>query len=59
MTWPAMPAVDVVESENAYQITADVRGLDEKNIEVKVADGVITKKGEKQEEKGEKKDYYL
>jgi HSP20 family protein len=34
--------------------------LDEKNIEVKVTDGVITIKGEKQEEKEEKnKDYYL
>jgi HSP20 family protein len=35
-------------------------GLDEKNIEVKFADGVLTIKGEKQEEKEEKKkDYYL
>jgi len=60
MTWPAMPAVDVVESEKAYQITADVPGMDEKNIEVKVADGVMTIKGEKQEEKEEKrKDYHL
>jgi len=34
--------------------------MDEKNIEVKVADGVLTMKGEKQEEKEEKKkDYYL
>ena len=35
-------------------------GLDEKNIDVKFADGVLTIKGEKQEEKEEKKkDYYL
>ena len=35
-------------------------GMDEKNIEVKVADGRLTIKGEKQEEKEEKeKDYYL
>jgi len=35
-------------------------GMDEKNIEVKVADGTLTIKGEKQEEKEEKKkDYYL
>ena len=60
MTWPKMPAVDIVESENAYEITADLPGMDEKNIEVKVADGVLTMKGEKQEEKEEKKkDYYL
>jgi HSP20 family protein len=34
--------------------------MDEKNIDVKVADGTLTIKGEKQEEKEEKKkDYYL
>jgi HSP20 family protein len=60
VTWPKMPAVDVVESEKEYEITADLPGLDEKNIEVKVTDGVLTMKGERQEEKEEKKkDYYL
>ena len=55
-----MPAVDVVESEKAYEITSELPGMDEKNIEVKVADGVLTIKGEKREEKEEKqKDYYL
>jgi HSP20 family protein len=35
-------------------------GLDEKNVEVKVANGVLTIKGEKQDEKEEKKkDYYM
>jgi len=59
MTWPK-PAVDVIESEKAYEITADLPGMDEKNIEIKVTDGVLTMKGEKQEEKEEKKkDYYL
>ncbi len=60
VTWPTMPAVDVVETEKAYEVTADLPGMDEKNIEVKVADGVLTIKGEKQQEKEEKKkDYYL
>jgi HSP20 family protein len=55
-----MPAVDVTETDKAYEITAELPGLDEKNIEVKVADGVLTIKGEKQEEKEEKKkDYYM
>jgi len=59
-TWAKMPAVDVVESEKGYEITADLPGMDEKNIEVKVTDGVLTMKGERQEEKEEKKkDYYL
>jgi HSP20 family protein len=60
LTWRAMPAVDVAESEKAYEITAELPGMDEKNIEVKVADGNLIIKGEKQEEKEEKKkDYYL
>jgi HSP20 family protein len=55
-----MPAVDVVESEKAYELTAELPGMDEKNIEVKVVNGNLTIKGEKQEEKEEKKkDYYL
>jgi len=59
-TWPAMPAVDLVETDKGYEITAELPGLDEKDVEVKFADGVLTIKGEKQEEKEEKKkDYYL
>jgi HSP20 family protein len=58
-TW-AMPAVDVAETEKGYEITAELPGMDEKNIEVKFADGVLTIKGEKKDEKEEKKkDYYV
>jgi len=58
--WPVAPAVDVAETEKGYEVTAELPGMDEKNIEVKFADGVLTIKGEKQEEKEEKKkDYYL
>lgn len=54
------PAVDVVEKDNAYQISAELPGMDESNIEVKVADDVLTIKGEKKEEKQEKdKNYYM
>jgi HSP20 family protein len=60
LKWSTMPAVDVVESEKAYEINAELPGMDEKNIEVKVSDGVLTIKGEKREEKEQKeKDYYL
>ena len=55
----AMPAVDVSETDKAYEITAELPGMDEKNVEVKVANHTLTIKGEKQEEKEEKKkDYY-
>ncbi|WP_257165431.1 Hsp20/alpha crystallin family protein [Bradyrhizobium sp. SRS-191] len=54
------PAVDVAEHDNAYELTAELPGLDEKNVEVKVASGVLSIKGEKQEDKEEtKKDYYV
>jgi HSP20 family protein len=59
-TWGVAPAVDIVEKDNAYEITAELPGLDEKNLEVKLVDGELTIRGEKQEEKEEKrKDYYL
>ena len=59
-TWAKMPAVDFIENEKGYEITADLPGMDEKNIEVKVTDGVLTMKGERREEMEEKKkDYYL
>ncbi len=55
----SMPAVDVAETDKGYEITAELPGLDEKHIEVKLANGVLSIKGEKQEDKEEKeKDYY-
>lgn len=55
-----IPVVDVVENEKAFELTAELPGIDEKEVEVKVANDILTIKGEKQEEKEEKKkDYYL
>jgi HSP20 family protein len=54
------PACDIAEKEKEYEITAELPGLDESNIDVKFADGLLTIRGEKREEKEEKKkDYYL
>jgi HSP20 family protein len=59
-SWVAVPAVDFVEKDNAYEVHADLPGIDEKDIEVKVANGVLTIKGQKEEAKEEKKeDYHL
>ncbi len=56
----AAPAVDIVEKDNAYEVTAELPGMDEKDIEVKLINGGLTIKGEKQEEKEEKrKGYHL
>ncbi len=58
--WPAAPAVDIAESDQAYEITADLPGMSEKDIEVKLANGGLIIKGQKPEEKEEKKkDYCL
>src|SRR4029079_5575273 len=60
VSWGAAPAVDIVESDKAFEITAELPGIDEKNIEVTLTNGGLTIKGEKHEEKEEKKkDYYL
>lgn len=54
------PAVDIVEKDNAYEITADLPGYDEKNVSVALADGALTIKSEQNQEKEEsKKNYYL
>ena len=51
----AMPAVDVTETDKAYEIVAELPGMDEKNIEVKVADGVLTIKGREAGREGREK----
>ena len=55
-----LPAVDVAENDKQYEITAELPGMDEKDIEVKLSNGMLTIKGEKNEEKEEReKGYYL
>jgi HSP20 family protein len=54
------PAVDIVDTDKAYEITAELPGMDESTIDVKFSDGTLTIKGEKRDEKEEKKKgYYL
>jgi HSP20 family protein len=60
MTWATTPAVDIAEKDTAYEVTAELPGMDESNIEVELSSGALTIRGEKKEEKEEKKkDYYL
>ena len=55
-----IPAVDIAEKEKSFEITAELPGLDEKNIEIKLSNGNMIIRGEKKEETEEKKkDYYL
>ena len=60
LAFPVTPAVDIIEKDNAFEITAELPGLDAKNIELSLSDDVLTIKGEKNEEKEEKtKDRYV
>jgi HSP20 family protein len=58
--WQVAPAMDLVEKDDVYEITAELPGLDEKNVEIKLSNHTLTIKGEKNEEKEDRqKDYYL
>ncbi len=50
-----LPRVDVSETGKEVRITAELPGLDEKDVEVTVTNNMLTIKGEKEEEEG---DYY-
>jgi HSP20 family protein len=58
--WPIAPAIDLAEKETEYEITAELPGLEQKDIEVKLSNQTLTISGEKKEEREEKrKDYHL
>ncbi|MBB3310452.1 HSP20 family protein [Rhizobium sp. BK196] len=48
------PTVEISDSEKEIKVTAEVPGLEEKDIEVLLSDGVLTLKGEKQSETEDK-----
>jgi HSP20 family protein len=55
-----LPSLDVAETKNELVVKAEVPGMDPKNIDISLSDGVLTIKGEKKEEKEEKEaDYHL
>lgn len=56
----AIPAADVVEKDNTYEITAELPGLSPSDIDVQITNHTVTIKGEKKEEREEKRqDHYL
>ena len=60
VSWGKVPTVDIADTDKAYEITAELPGMDESNIDVKFPDGTLTIKGEKKDEREEKKkNYYL
>jgi len=62
-TWYAnelMPSMNVSETEREIEFTAELPGLEPKDVEVTLSDNILTIRGEKKAEKDEtKKDYRL
>ncbi|MCL5024494.1 MAG: Hsp20/alpha crystallin family protein [Nitrospirae bacterium] len=53
------PKVDVIENDKEIKVSAELPGMDEKEIDISLQNGMLTIKGEKKEEKEDKrKDYY-
>ena len=48
-----MPATDLVETDKEIEITAELPGLEEKDIQIDLSDNVLTIRGEKREERTE------
>ena len=54
----SMPAIDMSEDEKAYKITAELPGIDAKDIDVSVTGDTLVLKGEKRQEREEKEKNY-
>lgn len=53
------PTIDVKEEKNQYVITADIPGVEPKNIDVIIDKGLLTIKGHKEIEKKEENENYV
>ena len=52
------PVVDIYEGEGSYVVTAEIPGVDKKNIEIDVKDRILTLKGERSAENEVDEDHY-
>ena len=52
------PAVDIYETENEIVLTAEVPGIDENDIEIKIEDNTLTLRGERKFTKETKEENY-
>jgi len=52
------PAVDIKEEENQFLLVADIPGVDAKDIEVHMENGILTIKGERESEKKTEREGY-
>ena len=55
----SIPKIDIAEKDGEYEISAELPGMDEKDVEVDCSNGGLLIKGEKKEENEEKKKGYF
>jgi HSP20 family protein len=53
-----MPATDVIETKDEITLKAELPGIDEKDIEVEIVDGILTIKGERKVDKKTEEEGY-
>ncbi len=53
-----MPVIDISETEKEYVVTGEIPGVDAKDLDVTLTDGILTIKGEKKQENEEKEENY-
>lgn len=53
-----VPVFDISENEKEYSVIAELPGIDEKDIDVTLLDGILTVKGEKKQETEDKEETY-
>jgi HSP20 family protein len=54
-----LPRVDVRETDNAVEVVAELPGMEEADVDVSVAEGMLTIRGEKRSEREEGNGYIL
>jgi HSP20 family protein len=54
-----IPAMELAETDGGYALSVELPGLEEKDIDVEFADGVLTVSGEKREESEKTESGYL
>jgi HSP20 family protein len=65
--WPTMefprgdwiPSFDVSETKDNVVVKAEVPGMDPKDIDISLADGILTLRGEKKDREEKEENYYL
>lgn len=53
------PAMDVTENDKEYKVTAELPGMDAKDVQITASEGYLTIKGEKKQESKEEREGYF